>query len=969
MISLPLPLLLRLFNLHPTKPSRSKSPGRRSSLSAALLVLAALALAVGASPCVLAQDGLEVGYGLLDPGDEPFRAAAAALFRLTNADGVVVTEAGVGAVQTVVRGRIFVQQDATNSTGVAFVNASGQTDTLQLTLRDSGGQVLAQVQLTLEPGQHLPRFVPELFSQAPAEVIGTLTFESQHPDGQLAAVTLRQSANAFGEPLLATLPVADLDAPDPQSVLFPQVGAGDGLLTQIVLFDRSAQASQGTIRFFDSQGAPLTLGTSQGNATALPYSIPANGVFFAQLTEAQGSQLGVGYAVVEADQGPLPAGSAIFRFFGPQDVTISEAGVGAAPATDRARILVDGVSTRTGVALANTADIANSLEFDLLDPNGTVLASSNEQIPARGHLARFADEIFDLGEGFTGILEIRAQEPVVPITLKLTTNQRDQQVLTTLPIADLSEPQAALAAKGASPLDNRRVLPQMGIGGSTVGNFSTRMLLLSSRPSGPSGAHLAFRTGQGQPWSSPRRPGDLDFAVGGGELGSLDFDASLTPTLAEPGNETTAVIDIEGGRLEVEDGEGNSVTLSIPPFALLEPATITLGVLNTPPRPTFLQNVYPGVRVESEPDVTLNQPALLDIRLAEPIRNPGLSALFWLDENDQVRALGNQRILANSAQGEINHFGLFTWERLTLSDAMFYAALIAALDPEQRAVDGLPEVDETLREFLALSDDINTLEELRRIRDLLADDDIADLPEAAQLLAEAAQRFLDQDVPDDPCGLYHGFLVRFAALVAELGDADLDEAFRQRIESVDQQCLPISLSGTWLVQSFDQTESCELIAGCLEGSCRWEESEEDAEIEAAVMQTGSAFDVSFPEVPQIGSLTGRLQRTGTDFQPFFFSVADEGDDTLDCLIFFQTQGLGLDFGAPICNAPNTCAPISCQETDAVTAGVSSDGNSFLGIEAWDFTATVEESPSQGPSRILTYRCQGTASVTGTKHEP
>src|SRR5207253_11393689 len=108
------------------------------------------------------------------------------------------------------------------TTGLALVNNSGRTASIVMTLRDAnGGEVSGQPLIPpLMNGQHLSRYVSELFSNIPAT--GSLTIESDSP---LAALTLRDSPNSRSESLYTTLPVIDLAGLSSDPVVFPHIAA------------------------------------------------------------------------------------------------------------------------------------------------------------------------------------------------------------------------------------------------------------------------------------------------------------------------------------------------------------------------------------------------------------------------------------------------------------------------------------------------------------------------------------------------------------------------------------------------------------------------------------------------------------------------------------------------------------------------------------------------------------------------
>jgi sugar lactone lactonase YvrE len=465
---------------------------------------------------VHSQDELKVGYGVLEP-DAPGTALplGTALFTFADSQGILVSQAGVAAVEPLAAGRIFVDQAGTK-TGVAIVNVRDDPGTLLLTLRNASGETIDQRDRRFEPGEHLALFVDELVGEdppldppLPAGFVGSLSFEDLDGDRRWAAVTLRQSENQFGQPIFATLPVVERGKASGTAgddfIVFPQVGAGGGLSTQIVLLNASPEPVAGVIRLVDSAGLPLVLDLGDQNGSEFPFQIPGNGVFRGQLTRTDG-QVGVGYAVVSSQDGAgALSGTAIFQYT-TGDAVISEAGVAAARLTQRARIFVDNAGTQTGVALASPGNPQSQILFRLLDREQREIETRSRTVPTEGHLAIFADEIFsDLPQGFTGLMEIVSDHPVAPVTLKLTINGRGQPILTTLPVVNLELP----------PPTGTLLFPQVGFGFG----FSTRLILISGDPESESVGTLSFFQSDGE---------DLVVPIGG-------VDSSRAPFALSPG--------------------------------------------------------------------------------------------------------------------------------------------------------------------------------------------------------------------------------------------------------------------------------------------------------------------------------------------------------------------------------------------------------------------------------------------------
>lgn len=387
-------------------------------------------------------------------------------------------------------------------TALAILNPSEDAVTATLILRDPSGDQVDQKEQMFAAGQHQSLFVDQLFSGL-ENFTGSLTFQTQQEGERLAAVTLRQNTNLQGEPIFATLPVVDLTgAATKESIFFPQVGAGAGLSTQLVLMNPSGSQVAGRIQLFNDDGFPLEMELEGMTGTSFAYQIDPNGTFQGELTSGAGTN--VGYAVVTLDEGSQsPAGSAIFQFTSGVSV-ISEAGVAASRPTRLARVFVDNVGTRTGVAVANPQSNATTVTFELLDGNGAFLQRTSQDLPGRGHFAKFADELFPgLADDFKGLMEISTptqevfgsiiQHPVAIAVLKLTTNQRSLPVLATLPIADLSQTVTAASL----------IFPQIGFGDFDGGSFSTQLILINPDPSRGSGGQLRFFQPSGDPLLVP----------------------------------------------------------------------------------------------------------------------------------------------------------------------------------------------------------------------------------------------------------------------------------------------------------------------------------------------------------------------------------------------------------------------------------------------------------------------------------
>lgn len=436
-----------------------------------------------------AQSPVQIGFARFTPENPGVSAAVAALFSFRNEKGILLWEAGVPASRPFDAAIIFVDQRGGNRTGLALVNVGAQPAVIRFVLRDLQGNQTGDLVRFLPAGQNFALFVDELFMALPPEFAGTLTFREVDGNETLAAITLRESRNAHGEAIFTALPVAPLTAPGNSSaVLLPQIGAGSGLSTRIILINPYSVPLQGTVRFRTSSGTAMRLEIDGAVRSEIFFHLPPfSGVDF---PVSLSSVLNTGYAVIRpSGEAPAPAAVALFQM-GDERGPVSEAGITATTPSGQLRLSIDQAGTRSGLAVVNPEEREALLEVELLDHTGQSMGLRKLTLLPGAHRALFADELFErLPAGFTGAIEIRSTLPVAVTSLKLSVNKRGDAVLTTLPFFDLE----ALPAAGES------VFPQIAIGGG----FATRFLFLSSPSIDRIGGILRLFRSSGAPLEAP----------------------------------------------------------------------------------------------------------------------------------------------------------------------------------------------------------------------------------------------------------------------------------------------------------------------------------------------------------------------------------------------------------------------------------------------------------------------------------
>jgi photosystem II stability/assembly factor-like uncharacterized protein len=408
-------------------------------------------------------------------------------------NGVVVSEAAVPATKPTTSTRVFVDyRDAVNAiparseagvvdtrTGIAIVNYSSETASIIYTLRNAAGSTLAIGQGSIEGWHHVACFIEQLTScgvqgfNLPADFRSAVQFGSLDiaSDQPLSVLALRGIINQRDEFLITTTPVADLtQTSGAGSPYFPQFVDGAGYTTSLILMNTTAGTESGMLQIRDKDGNPLIVNQVGGTADALfRYSIPPNGIFRFQ-TDGFPAELKAGWVRLVPDiSTAMPVGSGIFGY-NPQDVLVSESGIPSATPVTHARVFVDlSGKHNTGLAIANVTNLESSITIKAFGQDGFSGAGSSRGpvlLPARGHTSGFADDfVTGLPPGFTGVLDISSSAPFAALTLRSLVNERNEFLMTTLPIADQS---------GIAP--SLVVFPHLSDGGG----YTTQFVLLSA---------------------------------------------------------------------------------------------------------------------------------------------------------------------------------------------------------------------------------------------------------------------------------------------------------------------------------------------------------------------------------------------------------------------------------------------------------------------------------------------------------
>jgi len=245
----------------------------------------------------------------------------------------------------------------------------------------------------------------------------------------------------------------------------------------------------GTV-FAATQGGIYVFSSTACGRTELNFNVPG-GAAIATTTVGAGGLVRTGYASVTTNSGMPSDAVAVFSLT-QNGVVVSEAGVPASPPTPSVRILIDyrpsgsskagflgsgSVSVDTGLAVVNAGVESATITFLLLDPSGVEMARGHGTLNPGAHRALFIDQLNQLAPDFVlppnlglavefASLEIQSDQPLSMVALRLSTNQRGETLITTTPIADLTQ------TPSSAPL----FFPQLADGGG----YTTSLFFLNT---------------------------------------------------------------------------------------------------------------------------------------------------------------------------------------------------------------------------------------------------------------------------------------------------------------------------------------------------------------------------------------------------------------------------------------------------------------------------------------------------------
>ncbi len=260
-----------------------------------------------------------------------------------------------------------------------------------------------------------------------------------------------------------------------------------------------------------------------------------------------------------------------------------------------------------------------------------------------------------------------------------------------------------------------------------------------------------------------------------GLIGCKNQPTDSSGDLEEPVISKT--VGANGSILSIVNNDGDKIELIIPAWAIDDSTEITLTALNELNNDIFANNLSFGILLEPA-GLMLNEPATINIDFAEDLNDTASVTLFNLIDNSTAYPLGNRKVASNNLSGEIYHFSEYGAANPSGGEVGQQAGGIAGSgagpydwQTTYAAIEALLWYGNLL---ICLGNEVEGQKYLDRARDILEAD---------------AQNFLDQTVPDEPCGWYLKVAIKYSEKVNLMVGGEMNQAFSDLLVNLADKCL------------------------------------------------------------------------------------------------------------------------------------------------------------------------------------
>jgi Beta-propeller repeat len=430
------------------------------------------------------------GYAVAQPAVPDTQLTGLAIISRKQS-GATVSEVGMPASPFVDNGRLFVDVSSTGRSVLSIANPSDQDADVSFFYTDGTGNTSLFTSTTVKAHEHFSRFVTDTPLNITAP--GTLNFSSSIPVVATAFFTITNESNDL---LLSRTPIVGEFVYTAQvgnkTITIPEIADGGGWKSDVILVNTSENRMNGEVRFFDQgflsvPGAPMQVPIGDSSASVIEFDIPMRsfqkistagsstisavpfglnrGTSFS--TPGAGSAQVSGWAAADSNDANVRLNGLELLQFRQLGITQNEAGILAPALRQNGRFLAERTDkVRSFIAVANPNAQDVDLDLVLTDENGASGDVVTVTVPASGQFSAFlTDQPLTIAVNTTRTVTFSTSLPVFVTALRFFTNERNDSLLSVIPIADIT-----------TAVDQPIVIPQFADGAG----WKTRVVLVNN---------------------------------------------------------------------------------------------------------------------------------------------------------------------------------------------------------------------------------------------------------------------------------------------------------------------------------------------------------------------------------------------------------------------------------------------------------------------------------------------------------
>jgi len=241
---------------------------------------------------------------------------------------------------------------------------------------------------------------------------------------------------------------------------------------------------------------------------------------------------------------------------------------------------------------------------------------------------------------------------------------------------------------------------------------------------------------------------------------------------------TESITSQTGGTIELTADKVGKIQLIFPPHAVSDTQKITVQVLNTSLPNPFSKNIIPTIRILPS-GLRLDSLVTLKLVLSNPVADTSKTILYYLMKPELALPLKTHWISNSTVVGEIYHF----------SD--YGGAVPTEKEIQNQANSLINQFNCDVWNWQAFGQFVTAMLKYIELAQMLGYDNLADqlINRIEQRIIDQVNSFLDQPIPDEPCGYYINTLLKYSELVFTMvNDQTLKERCQNRINEILNRC-------------------------------------------------------------------------------------------------------------------------------------------------------------------------------------